>query len=290
MHLQGLLDTDQFLIFAQLEPPKGADTSGFLRHAKSLKGRVRAVLVPEMSGGIMRMSSVGAASLLKQEGSEPIVHVHCRDRNRLALQADVLGASALGVENLFISAGDDIRSGDHIEAKPVYDLDVIGVLDMIKKVQKGTDLGGNDLLGIPQFCVGAEVNAGLQRGALEVEILEMEKKIRAGANYFFTPTIYDLTMFEQFIRKVAPFKVPVFAQLTILKSVGMARFMSRHVEGVMIPDEIFDRLGKAPDKTKEGISIALETIQKLRGFCRGVLLVAIGDEERLSVLLDQAGV
>ena len=289
MDFQGLLDTDRFLIIAQLEPPKGTDTAYLLQHADTLRGRIHAVLVPEMSGAIMRMGSMGASYILKQKGIETIVNMNCRDRNRLALQADLLSAFSLGLENLFISAGDEITSGDHIEAKPVNDLDVIGLLEAIKKLQKGTDLAGNDLSGIPKLWVGSEVNAGLQRGALELEIIEMEKKIKAGANYFFTPTVYDLKVFENFMKKVAPFKVPIFPQVTILKSVGMARFMSRHMEGVMIPEEVIDRLGEAPDKTKEGVAIAAETIQKLKDLCRGVLLVAIGGEERLASVLDQVG-
>lgn len=289
MDFQSRLDSDQFLLIVALEPPKGTDLSIFLRYADSLRGRVHAVLVPEMSGAIMRMSSLSASFSLKQKGLEPIVNIHGRDRNRLALQADILGAFSLGLKNLFLNAGEDIKSGDHIDAKPVYDVDVIGLLEAIKKLQKGTDLVGNDLSGAPQFCVGSEVNAGLQRGALELEILEMEKKIKAGANYFFTPSIYDVNMFEQFMKKVAPFKVPVFPQITILKSVGMARFMSRHVEGVLIPEEIIDQLAKNPDKIKGGITIAAETIKKLQEFCRGVLLVAIGGEERLASVLDQAG-
>jgi len=176
MRFHSLLDTDQFLIIAALEPPKGTDTSDLLRHADSIKGRTHAVLVPEMSGAIMRMGASGAANLLKQKGLDPIVNIHSRDRNRLALQADILSTFSLGLENLYISAGDEITSGDHIEAKPVNDLDVISLLEAVKKLQKGTDLAGNDLAGIPQFNVGSEVNAGLQRGALELEIIEMEKR------------------------------------------------------------------------------------------------------------------
>jgi 5,10-methylenetetrahydrofolate reductase len=216
------------------------------------------------------------------------MEINCRDRNRLAIQADILSAAALRIKNLFISLGDDIKSGDHLEAKPVNDLSVVTLLETVKKVQKGTDLVGNDLLGVPKFWVGSEVNAGLQGGALVLEIREMEKKIKAGANYFFTRTMYDLKNFENFMKKVAPFEVPVFPQITILKSVGMARFMSRHIEGVTIPDEIIERLGRAPDKTKEGIAIAAEMIKKFKDLCRGVLLVAIGEEERLPAVLDRA--
>ena len=289
MSFQELLDKDQFLITTELEPPKGVDASDFLKHADSLRGRAHAVLVPEMSGAIMRMGSIGASYLLKQKGIEAIVSMNCRDRNRLAIQADMLSIFSLGLENLSVSEGDDITSGDHIEAKPVNDLDVVSMLEAVKKLQKGIDLAGNDLSGIPQFCVGSEVNAGLTGGALEVEVMEMEKKIKAGANYFFTPTMYDLKALEGFVKKVAPFKVSVFPRVTILNSVGMARFMCRHMDGVLIPEEVLNRLGKAPDKTKEGIAIAAETIQKLQNICQGVLLVAIGGQERLAAVLDQMG-
>ena len=289
MQFQKDLDSDQFLVVAELEPPKGIDVTLLVERAEKLRGRVHAVLVPEMSGAIMKMGSLGASCILKQKGIEVIMEMNCRDRNRLALQADILSASALGLENLFLRRGDEITSGDHIEAHAVNDLDVLGFLESIKKLQKGTDCVGNDLVGIPTLCVGSEVNPGLLRGALELEIIEMEKKIKAGTNYFFTPTTYDLKVFEQFMKNVAPLKVPIFPQVTILKSVGMARFMSRHIEGVTIPEEVVDRLGRSPDKVREGIDIAAETIQNLKDLSRGVLLVAIGNEERLPAVLDKAG-
>jgi len=286
MNFKELLGSDLFLTIAALEPPKGVDTSGFLKNADRLKGRVQAVLVPEMSGAIMRMGSLGASGLLKNKGIETILSMNCRDRNRLALQADMLSAAAFGLKNLFISEGDDIKSGDHIEAQDVRDLDATGLLEAAKKLQKGIDLSGNELSGSPDFCLGSEVNAGLKDGAREVEIVKMEKKIQAGAQFFITPTQYDLKAFIDFTARVAPFKVPVFPQVTILKSVGMARFMCRHMDGVMIPDEIFDRLAKAPDKAKEGIAIAADMIRALKDVCPGVLLVAIGEEGRLAEVLD----
>ncbi len=290
MNFKELLGSEQFLTIAALEPPKGADVSGFLKNADRLKGRVQAVMVPEMSGAIMRMGSMGASCLLKDKGIETIFSMNCRDRNRLALQADMLSAAAFGLENLFVSEGDEIKSGDHIEAKAVHDLEVTELLEAAKKLQKGIDLSGNDLSGCPQFCIGSEINAGLKEGALEVEIKSMEKKISAGAQFFFTPVLYDLKTLTSFMDRVAPFKVPIFPQVTILKSVGMARFMCRHMDGVIIPDETLDRLGKSPDKIKEGILIAADMIKALKSVCRGVLLVAVGGEERLSEVLEHVEV
>ena len=287
MALENLLDGEQFLLIAELEPPKGVDTSEFEKNAEALRGRVNAVLVPEMSGAIMRMGSLGAAHLLKQRGIETIVSMNCRDRNRLALQADMLSAFTLGLENLVIVEGDQISGGDHIDAQPVNDLDLISALEVSKKLQKGVDAAGNELVGLPHFNVGSEVNAGLTGSALEVEVMGMEKKIKAGVQYFFTPTMYDLSAVESFIKKVAPFKIPVFPRVTVLNSVGMARFMCRHLDGVLIPDETLDRLGKAPDKTKEGIAIAADAIKAIRNIAGGVLLVAIGGQERLAAVVEQ---
>ena len=287
MALENLLDGEQFLLIAELEPPKGVDTAEFEKNAEALRGRVNAVLVPEMSGAIMRMGSLGASFLLKQKGIETIVSMNCRDRNRLALQADMLSTFALGLENLVMVEGDQISGGDHIDAQAVNDLDLISALEVSKKLQKGVDAAGNELVGLPHFTVGSEVNAGLTGSALEVEVMGMEKKIKAGAQYFFTPTIYDLNAIESFIKKVAPFKIPVFPRVTVLNSVGMARFMCRHLDGVLIPDETLDRLGRAPDKTREGIAIAADAVKAIRNITRGVLIVAIGGQERLAAVVEQ---
>jgi 5,10-methylenetetrahydrofolate reductase len=235
------------------------------------------------------MSSLGASCLLKQKGIDTILTVNCRDRNRLALQADMLSAFALGLENVLVVEGDQVASGDHIDARQVNDLDVMGMLETLKKLQKGIDLAGNELTGIPRFCIGGEVNAGLKGSALEVEIMGMEKKIKAGGQYFVTPTMYEPDFFAAFMKRVSPFKVPVFPRVTLLNSVGMARFMSRHLDGVLIPEDVLDRLGRAPDKTKEGIAIAADAVKTFRGISRGVLLAAIGGQERLAMVMDQAG-
>jgi 5,10-methylenetetrahydrofolate reductase len=284
-----MLGQDTFLVVAELEPPKGVDTAAFLKNADSLRGRAQAVLVPEMSGAIMRMGSMGASYLLKQKGIETILTINCRDRNRLALQADMLSSFALGLGNVLVIEGDQIGSGDHIDARPVNDLDVMGIVETLKRLQKGIDLAGNELTGAPHFCIGSEMNAGLKGSALEVEIAGMEKKIKAGVQFFVTPTTYHLDAFAAFVKRIAPFKIPVIPRVTLLNSVGMARFMCRHMDGVLIPEDILDRLGRAPDKTKEGITIAADAIKRYRTVSRGVLLVAIGGQERLAMVLEQAG-
>ncbi len=281
MSIQELLEVNPFTIVAELEPPKGPDATEFCDIAASLKGRAHALYVPEMKGAVMRMGSLGASALLKQQGIETIVNLNCRDRNRLALQADMLSAAALKLDNILLNRGDEVSSGDHIDAQQVHDLDVDALVACARKIERGVDLAGNDLQGTATFCLGSEVNIGLAGGALEVEMQNLEKKIRAGVQYFFTQPTYDPDSCRSFLEKAASYNVPVLPQVCVLNSVGMARFMTRHIEGVRIPDDVINRLAKAPDKQQESIAIAADTIIRLRDISRGALLTAVGNQERL---------
>jgi len=207
----------------------------------------------------------------------------------LALQSELLNASALSVKNIFLLQGDPPSVGDHFEAQPVFDLDVMGLLGAAKRLQEGYDLVGNDLQGKPQFCLGTQINAGAKGHVLDLEVMDMEKKIRMGVDFFFTHSIYDVSLFEPFIKKVAHFKVPIIAGVTLLKSVGMARYVNKHVEGISIPEPIIDQLMKASDKQKATIEIAGGLIKQLKGLCQGVQIIPIGWEKQIPALLDYVG-
>jgi 5,10-methylenetetrahydrofolate reductase len=218
-----------------------------------------------------------------------IYNLSCSDRNRLALQSELLNASALGLTNVLLLQGDHPSIGDHFEAQAVFDLDVMGLLGAAKRLQEGYDLMGNDLKGKPQFCVGTQVNAAAKGHVLDLEIMDMEKKIRSGADFFFTHSVYDVSVFEPFIKKVAHFKVPIIAGIALLKSVGMARYVNKHVEGASIPDSIIDQLMKASDKQRASIEIAGSLIKALKPICQGVQIIPIGWEKQIPALLDYAG-
>jgi 5,10-methylenetetrahydrofolate reductase len=220
---------------------------------------------------------------------EVIFNLSCSDRNRLALQSELLNASALGLTNVLVLQGDHPSIGDHFEAQPVFDLDMIGLLGAAKRLQEGYDMMGNDLKGKPQFFVGTQVNAAAKGHALDLEIMDMEKKIRMGADFFFTNSIYDVSLFEPFVKKVAHFKVPIIAGITLLKSVGMARYVNKHVEGASVPDSIIDQLMKASDKQKASIEIAGNLIKALKPLCQGVQIIPIGWEKQIPALLDYVG-
>ena len=289
MSLKERLESNKFVVVTELQPPKGNNLSELFEYAELLRGRVDAINVPDLQNAIMRLGSLSICTLLKAKGMEVIFNLSCSNRNRLALQFELLNASALGLKNLLLLQGDPPSIGDHFEAQAVFDLDVMGLLGAAKRLQEGYDLMGNDLNGKPQFCVGTYINATAKGHVLDLEVMDMEKKIRMGVDFFFTNSIYDVSLFEPFVKKVAHFKVPLIASITLLKSVGMARYVNKHVEGASIPDSIIDQLMKASDKQKACIEIAGGLIKELRSLCQGVQIIPIGWEKQIPALLDHIG-
>ena len=289
MTLKEQLDSGKFAVVVELQPPKGNDLSEVLENTERLRGRVTAINVPDLQNAIMRLGSLSVCALLQAKGMETIFNLSCSDRNRLALQSELLNASALGLTNVLVLQGDHPSIGDHFEAQPVFDLDVMGLLGAAKRLQEGYDLMGNDLKGKPRFFVGTQINAAAKNHVLDLEVMDMEKKIRLGVDFFFTHSIYDASLFEIFIKKVTHFKVPIIVGITLLKSVGMARYVNKHVEGASIPDSIIDRLIKASDKRQVSIEIAGDLIRQLKPLCQGVQIIPIGWEDLVPALLDHVG-
>jgi methylenetetrahydrofolate reductase (NADPH) len=248
MEFKERLDSQKFMILAELQPPKGTELLETFEQIERLKGRVDAFNVPDLQTGVMRLGSLSACALMKSKGVEVVFNLSCGDRNRLALQSELLNASVLGLENILLLQGDPPSLGDHFESRAVFDLDVLGLLAAARRLQEGYDLSGNVLRGKPLFCTGTPVRASANGSLLESELESMEKKIGLGAEFFLTDSVYDLPVFESFIKKADSFGVPVVASVTLLKSVGMARYINQHVEGAKIPDAIINRLIKASDK------------------------------------------
>ena len=289
MSFKERLDSGKFVVVAELQPPKGSDVSEVFQNADLLKGRVDAINVPDLQNAIMRLGSLSVCALLKAKGMEVVYNLSCSDRNRLALQSELLNAAALGLRNVLLLQGDHPSIGDHFEARPVFDLDVTGLLGAAKRLQEGYDLMGNDLFGKPRFCVGTMVNAAAKGHVLDVEVMDMEKKIRMGVDFFFTHSVYDVNIFEAFVKKVAHFKVPIVTGITLLKSVGMARYVNKHVEGASIPDSIIDQLVKASDKRQASVEIAGNLMKTLKPLCQGFQVIPIGWENLIPSVLDYVG-
>ena len=289
MHLQEKLEFKKFIILAEMEPPKGTDVSSLAANATNVKGRVDAFVVPEMSNAVMKMSSLGAALLLQNLGLETVMQVCCRDRNRLALQGDLLAAQALGVPNVMAVTGDEITHGDHHQAKPVHDLELLELLAAIKTLQTGRDLAGVDLKGAPHFLVGATVKVTGEAGALKQELADLDHKIAAGARFFTTQPVFDLEVLQKFRQQVGKRQAAIIPTVMLLKSVGMARYINAHME-MKIPEVFVTRIQKSSDRVRECVQIASEFVAaaKKQGF-PGVLVSTIGWEDKLPSILAAAG-
>ncbi|MEH2449951.1 methylenetetrahydrofolate reductase [Nostoc sp.] len=280
----------EFLVTAEVAPPKGGDPAHMIQMAATLKGRVHAVNVTDGSRAMLRMSSLMASVILSQNGIEPICQVACRDRNRIGLQADLMGAHALGIQNILALTGDPVKAGDHADAKAVFDLEAVRLLQLIRKMNQGIDCNEKPLTdGALDLFVGAAVDpqckswSGLQS--------RFERKIEAGAQFFQSQLITDFDLLEKFMDTIAAgYKKPILAGIFLLKSAKNAQFINRCVPGVNIPQHIIDRLAKAKDPFEEGIKIAAEQVQIARQLCQGVHMMAVKREDAIVPILNLAGV
>jgi methylenetetrahydrofolate reductase (NADPH) len=289
MPLQEKLTSGEFVILAEIEPPKGTDVSDMVANATGVKRTVDAFVVPEMNNAVMRLSSLGGALLLQTKGLETVVQVCCRDRNRLALQGDLLAAQALGVANVMAVAGDEITHGDHHQAKAVNDLNLLELLGAIQTLQTGRDLAGVDLKGAPQFLVGATVKVTNDAGAMKQELAELDQKIAAGARFFTTQPVFEVASLEKFRQQVGKRQAAIIPTVMLLKSVGMARYINANME-MKIPEGFVTRIQKSSDRVRECVQIASEFVAavKEQGF-PGVLISTVGWEDKLPSILAAAG-
>lgn len=284
----------KFVITSEIGPPKGWQVQHLIEEVdKYLKDKVDAINVTDNQSSVMRFGSLGMCILLKQHGFEPIYQVTCRDRNRIALQSDILTAAAFGIENLLLLTGDHVVLGDHKEAKPVFDLDSVSLIYTVKRLMEGYDLAGNKLEGEPpKFCIGAVVSP--ESDPLDPQLFKMEKKINAGAEFFQTQLIFNPEKFIKFMEIVKKNfgNIPVLAGITILKSVGMAKFMNENVAGVYVPEHLIEELKKDKEKTKSGqtgIEIAAKIIKEVKPYCHGVHIMPLGWDDKVPQVLSLAG-
>ncbi|MCX5687089.1 MAG: methylenetetrahydrofolate reductase [Candidatus Omnitrophica bacterium] len=287
MSLCEKIKSGKFIVTSEIAPPKGIDVEEILKDAELVRGRVDAINVTDLQSSVMRAGSLALCKLLKDRGLEPVLQVTCRDRNRLALQSDLLSAAVFGIENVLALTGDHPMLGDHPGAKPVFDLDSMQLLEVIRDLQLGKDMAGKELKGVPKFCAGAVVNPGAD--PIEPEIIKMGKKIKAGAIFFQTQAIYDISIFKKFLQASAHLKTTIIAGIVLLKSAGMARFMNKNVAGVFVPEDLIQEIDQAKDKSAKSIEIAAKLIKELRLICNGVHIMPIGWDKKVPLVLDAAG-
>ncbi len=289
MPLQEKIKSGKFVVLGEFEPPKGTDFSSLRENAMLAKGRIDAIVVPEMANAVLKASSLGACAFFQKEGIETVLQVCCRDRNRLALQADILSAGALGIPNIMAIAGEEIKFGDHPQARTVNDLDLTELLDTINKLQSGKDMAGVELRGTPRFSIGSAVDTAVSGGLLDIELENLNKRIDLGVEYVVTNPVFDLRRLQQFMKRVDTGKIKVIPTVLLLKSAGMARYIDRNIKGVSIPSEMIREIQKAPDKVKECIRIAGDLTARIKEMgMAGVLISTIGWENYLPQVLDEA--
>ncbi len=275
---------DRFCITAEIPPPKGADASSFLRIAEKTIGRVEGVNVTDNQRGMMRMSSLAFCKLLKDIGCEPVWQVSCRDRNRLALQSDMLGAMAFGIENLCAMTGDFPTMGDNPDARPVYDLDSVQLLKAANDLAHGMAMNGKPVKSVRPFFTGAVINPFYE--PFDLELLKTKKKIAAGARFFQTQPFFDISSVEKFLASVKGLDAAFLIGVTPLKGEKMITFLNQKVLTIPIPAEVTARIAGAADQVREGLLAAAEFVNALRKTVSGVHLMPIGQEENLPLLLD----
>jgi 5,10-methylenetetrahydrofolate reductase len=272
----------RFVVTAEIAPPKGTNLTAALAGARALQG-VTAVNVTDNQGANMRLSSLALAAQLQQSGTETILQLTCRDRNRMALQSDLLGAASFGIENLLLLSGDHSKFGDHPDARPVFDLDSVQMLDMASGLMAGVDMAGKRLDGVPSFFPGAAVNPAAE--PFELMFQKVTKKVASGARFFQTQAVFERAPLERFMAAMAPLQVPVIAGVLLMRSARMARFLNANIPGVKVPQALIERLERADDPTAEGFAIAREAVRWARELCQGVHLMTLGHEDRIPEIL-----
>ena len=286
------LESGKFVVTSEVAPPKGTNLKEMTHLVELLRDKVDAMNVTDHQSSVMRFPSLGGALLVKEKGGEPILQMTCRDRNRLALEADLLFASSRGINNVLCLTGDSVVLGDHKEAKGVFDMDSSQLLSTIRLMEKGNDLGGNKLDGAVSFCAGAIVTP--EANPIEPQLIKFEKKIEAGAEFIQTQAVYDLDNFKKFMDYARQFPVKILAGIILLTSAPMARFMNKNIAGVNVPQDLVDEMASAPKggALDKGVEIAGRMIKRIfdEKMCNGVHIMAIGKEEVVPDIVSAAGI
>ena len=290
------LKTKDFIVTTEAGPGKGANTEKLVEHIELLKDKVDGLNVTDNQSAVMRYPSLGTCLLVKEHGGEPILQITCRDRNRLAIQADLLFAYSRGINNVLCLTGDAIDTGDHKEAKPVFDLDSVQLIHLVHTMNSGKDMAGNELEGGVDFCIGASATPSAD--PIEPQLMKFQKKLDAGVGFIQTQAVYDLDELKRFMGNFHKMDnidgVKILAGIVPIWGAKMARYMNENVPGIYVPQYLIDEIDQAPKGTKaaKGIEMAGRIIGQIKEekICDGVHIMAIGREERVPAILEAAGI
>lgn len=275
-------ESGQLVFSAEITPPKGVGTKKMISHAQSIAPFVDAINITDCQRALVKMSSLAACKVLLESGFEPVLQLTCRDRNKIALQSDLMGASALGIENLLCLTGDPVKVGDHPDSKSVFEMEAVGLLNLVAKLQQREDLAGNKMNKATTFFVGAVVNPTMRSAS---QYTRMQKKIEAGARFFQTQASYDLDDFATFMEKARPLGAKLLAGILILDSFRMLDYIDKNLPGVQVPKSVLQRFADSPDPTQTGIDFAVETMLKVKPFCDGFHMMSVREEHLIPAVV-----
>lgn len=287
-----ILKKDKFITTAEIGPVKGTNAQKMIENIQLLKDRIDALNVTDNQSAVMRYPSIGGCLLIKEHGGEPIFQITCRDRNRLSIQADLLFAFSRGVENVLCLTGDSLKMGDHPEAKPVYDIDSVQLIQLVHNLNSGKDLSGNNLDGGVDFCIG--VSATPSSDPIEPQLIKFEKKLKAGIDFVQTQAVYDLDELKRFAEHSRNIdgSIKILAGIVLLVSAGMSKWMNENIPGIFVPQNLIDEMAGVPEERslEKGIEIAGNLIKRIKDekICDGVHIMAIGREEKVPEILEAA--
>lgn len=290
MSFQKKLSSKEFAVLAEMHTPKGVNIARLVNDARRIKGRVDAIVVPDMDNGIVRMSALAGGVLMRQEGIETIIHMYTRDRNRLALQGDAMAAHVLGISNIVVVHSEEMSMSDHREAQTVTDIDEVELIEGLRGLSGGKDMEGFELDGIPSFTTGCTIAPYEDDKMLDKELESARKKVEAGASFMITPPVFDLDAFRGFYDKARGLGVPIIPTVFLIKSLAIAQYIANSEPGANISDDLIRRIRKSSDRELEGVKIAGETIASLKEVAQGVKVQTLGWEHKLPEILDVAGV
>ncbi len=286
------LKSGKFVVTCEVAPPKGTNLEKMKHHIELLKDKVDAMNLTDNQSSVMRYPSLGGAIMVKELGGEPILQMTCRDRNRLAMQGDLLFAASRGINNVLCLTGDSVLLGDHKDAKPVFDIESSQLLRVVRNLEKGKDMGGNELDGSPEFCAGAIVTP--EANPLPPQLIKFEKKVESGAEFIQTQAVFDLDKFKEFMGYARQFPVKILPGIILLTSAPMARFMNKNIAGVSVPQELIDEMAGAPKggAIAKGVEIAARMVKRIKDekMADGVHIMAINKEELVPEIMEKAGI